>query len=139
MLELVSRAVAAQSEGMRLQIEASELVRKGDLAPAADRFAKAVVKQKEALELNCELNAKVWPVPSPLEPVAQPLVNGLFMYADTLDALREPERADTLRNDAVEFATEYLSDAGVAEAQRSTAASLISRGRFPEALVALYK
>jgi CHAT domain-containing protein len=139
MLELVSRAVEAQGEGMRLQMEASDLVQKGDLAPAADRFARSIVKQREALELNRELNAKVWATPSPLEPVAQPLINGLFMYADTLDALREPDRADVLRNNAVECATQYLSDAGVAEAQRSTAASLIARGRFPEALVALYK
>ena len=44
-----------------------------------------------------------------------------------------------MRTKAVEYATQYLGDAGAAEAQRSMAASLISRGRFPEALVALYE
>jgi len=137
-LELVSRAVSAQSEGFRLQLEASELARKGALGPAADKFASFVVKQREALELNRELNATVWPTPSPLEPLAQVLVDGLFMYADVKQQLGDEATAVSLRDEAIAVAEAELSPVGQAEARRSSALALLSDGRFNESLDNLF-
>lgn len=106
----------------------------GDMRTAAGHYERFADLQRRVLELSEKSTANG---PAELAPVAGTLVNGLFMYADALDALRQTPGADSLRKEACEKAVKYLGDAGAAEAQRSMASSLIMRGRFNEALSVL--
>ena len=106
----------------------------GDMKAAATHYERFVNLQRQVLQLSEKSTANS---PAELAPSAGTLVNGLFMYADALDSLRQASGADALRKEACQIAMRYLGDAGAAEAQRSMASSLIMRGRFNEALSAL--
>jgi len=117
--------------------DADALRQQGDVSRSAERYDEFVGYQKNALALAERVN-EISPAFTQLEPVAQTLINGLFMYADVLQALRQTDRADETRESAQALAKQYLGAAGIAEAERSRASSLIARGLFAEALVVLH-
>lgn len=77
--------------------------------------------------------------PDPVDPVGtvNSLINGLSIYADVLQSSGDLKKSEDIRDSIASLAEQYLGPAGVAEMQRSRAASLIGQGRFNEGLTAL--
>src|SRR5438067_6653205 len=80
---------------------------------------------------------RLWPGSFPVQPVAQPLVQQLSMYADHLRADGEPARANRCLREAVELANDHLDATATARLQREWAKEAAAQGRFHEALETL--
>jgi CHAT domain-containing protein/tetratricopeptide (TPR) repeat protein len=126
---LIESSRLAVSAGGHL-INAYNATRAGDIQEAAREYGKFENDQTRVVELAGK--------PDDQKTVAGTLINGLFMYADVLDALGRREDAGKKRDKAVSLSRKYMDAAGDAEAERSRAASLLAQARFNEALVSLY-
>lgn len=128
----------------QLQQQASKLLfsgegykNKGDLGAALVAYEQLIVTLQQQLEL-AELNNQHYPdSPFDILPIVHPLLNAMLVQADVFEALGDLEKAEKAREEAMRISEKYLSQVDIAERERQRAASLISQGRFNEALVAL--
>ena len=135
-LELLTRIIQQQQNGMALLLRADSLKNRGDLNAATQAYDQLIATEKQNLDATLAFNENN-PNPAEISPVVQRLLNALFIQADVVQARGNPTNAETLRNEAQALAREYFGTAGTADAQRRRAASLIDEARFNEALVAL--
>lgn len=84
-----------------------------------------------------ELHNHHYPNPVEITSVVLTLLNGLSVYADVLQSSGQLADAEEKRNTIVELTRQYLGSEDMAEVERGRAGSLISQGRFNEALTAL--
>lgn len=136
-MELLLAIFQLQQRASALLSSSEDLKNRGDLlhaTPECEQLADALRRQ---LELS-ETHNRYYPnSPFELQPVARSLINTLMVQADLVEAKRDLRRAEALREEALRLSAGYLGEVDTAERERQRAASLISQGRFNEALVAL--
>lgn len=133
LIPLFERYMAVQKQAMEARFEADALAGAGRVREAVERFPLFVASQRECIQLTRDLN-QYWPTPSPLDPVIQVLVDGLFVFADLEERMQNRPAAEALRREALEHAERELSPAARADARRSIATNFVAQGRFSEAL-----
>ena len=110
---------------------------KGDLSAAIVAYEQLTATLKQQFEL-AELNNLHYPdSPFDILPIVNPLLNAMLVKADVFEAEGDLEKAEEAREEAMRISEKYLSQVDVAERERQRAPSLLSQGRFNEALVAL--
>jgi CHAT domain-containing protein/tetratricopeptide (TPR) repeat protein len=97
------------------------------------RYREKTAHLLELLRLHNESPMRL-PQPWDLTIIAQPLVQQTLIEADIVDALGEPGEATSLREWAVEIASNHLPALAFARIRRSIAVQRASEGRFNEAL-----
>lgn len=134
--DLLIRMAFCQQRCFSLLLESDGAKRRGNLDEAIALSRELVEVNGEQLQLAEQYNRDC-AEPIDTKPIAQPLINTLNTLADFHQSRGQLGLAEPLRDDAQRLAREYFGDAGNALAQRQRAASLISLGRFTEALIAL--
>jgi len=125
------------------QTESFELFQRAELSKIRGDLDSACIWYDKLIEVSYEhlsialLHNQHHENPVEIPPMVQPLINALFILADILDAKGDPDAAEKLRNDAQELSKKQLGALDNTESERARAASLISHGRFNEALVTL--
>lgn len=110
---------------------------KGDLDAALFAYEQLITNLQKQIE-HVELNNQHYPdSPYDIQPIVNTLLNAMLEQADVLEAQGDLEKAEKAREEALRISVKYLSKVDQAERERQRAASLISQGRFNEALVAL--
>ena len=135
-LELLLQMAQKQTESFELFQRAELSKIRGDLDSASTWYDKLIVVSYEHLTIAL-LHNQHHENPVEIHSIVQPLINALFVHADIIEAKGDPDAAEKLRNDALIFSKKHLGAHGDAETERARAASLISHGRFNEALVTL--
>lgn len=134
--ELLLQMAQKQTESFELFQRAELSKIRGDLDSACIWYDKLIKVSNEHLSIAL-LHNQHHENPVEIPPIVQPLINALFVQADILDAKGDPDAAEKLRNDAQELSKKQLGALDNAENERARAASLVSHGRFNEALVTL--
>lgn len=134
--ELLLLMVQKQTECFELFQQAELSKNKRDLDSARIWYDRLIAANYKHLQLAL-LHNRHYENPIEINTIVQPLLNALLVQADILQAKGDLPTSEKLRNDALDLSKEHLCTSGVAEIERSRAASLISQARFNEALVAL--
>jgi CHAT domain-containing protein/tetratricopeptide (TPR) repeat protein len=134
--ELLLQMAQKQAECFEFFPQAESLKNKGDLDSARVWYDRLIAASYEYLRLAL-LHNQYHEYSVEITPIVQPLLNALLVQADILQSKGDLPESEKLRNDAVKLSKEHLGASGVAEIERSRAASLVSQARFNEALVAL--
>ncbi len=119
--------------------ELSEVVtRSGREEQVSDEVAGAAVAAVRACLAAAARYNDDWPAaPLRLEPLAQPLVVRLLIFADFRAARGEHERAASVRAQVAELADRHLGLRAAAETAIDLGMREAAQGRFPEALLTL--
>lgn len=128
--------VPLQAQRFTLLLQTQDAKRQGDLV-AAIRLGEQLVEANRALLELAHLYNGQGGEPIDTHPLVQGLLSGLTTLADHYQATGQLPRAEHLRDEAIRLSREYFGDLGDATALRQRAASLITQGRFNEALTAL--
>jgi len=109
----------------------------GSLSEAISVSEDLVKNLKSILDLQKKNNEYFPDSPIENESTANMLTNTLFIQVDLLEATGESEHADSIREGALSISKQYLSEEEGSDKERQNADSLISQGRFNEALTVL--
>lgn len=120
-----------------LMVQSEQYKNAGNLVATQAAYDQLIAITSQQLELERLNNLHYPDSPFELSSTVNTLLNFLLMQADVLETLREFDRAEELRTKAAALSKEYLSPSAQAERDRQRASSLISQGRFNEALVFL--
>ena len=132
--ELLFAMIPLQQATTRLLLTADGLKRQGDLPAAMKAYGELISNCRAHLTL-AEQNNSLYPeTPFDLSPIVNTLLDALLIQADLRELLGDRAAAEAQRGETVSLANKYLSKLEVAERQRQQASSMISQGRFNEAL-----
>jgi CHAT domain-containing protein/tetratricopeptide (TPR) repeat protein len=135
-MSLLQQMWQYQTNEFRLLAAAESSKQGRDLKSARQMYDRLIAVSKDHLQCALLHNQHHEnPVDIPL--IVQPLVNAMLTQGDIRESLGDLRQAEELRTEALELSRQYLSESASANAERSRAASLITQGRFNEALVAL--
>ena len=136
-VELLLSYTDLLQRAMQLIAQADSEERLGRLRDADAAHTELASVLRRQLSLAARLNEISPQNPFDLSTIVGPLLNSLTTRADIVEALGELELAERLRDEALAVAAEYLPETALAEQERQRAASLLSQGRFNEALTRL--
>lgn len=110
----------------------------GDLDSALTAYERLIDTLNEQIKL-ARLNNEHYPdTPLDVTLIVNPMLDAMMTLADVVETTGDIEKAEELREKAIALSEEHLSQPEITERERQRAASLISQGRFNEALVILY-
>jgi CHAT domain-containing protein len=132
---LVEMARVSKDKAMLLQ-KAELAKNSGDLDSAIRLNEELIAVGNEELRIAL-LHNQHYEYPIEIAYIVRPLLNAMLTLADLWEAKGNIQQTEKLQNEAREVSSKYLDPVGRADVERSLASSLISRGRFNEALVAL--
>lgn len=135
--DILFALVPLQQKALTLLSSSERYKNQGELDAALVAYGQLIANHKQQLELE-ELNNLHHPdSPFDILLTVNPLLNAMLVQADVFEAVGNLENAEKAREEARRLSEKYLSQSDRAERERQRAASLISQGRFNEALVAL--
>jgi tetratricopeptide (TPR) repeat protein len=113
----------------------------GDLNSAKRWFDRSIALDKKRLQTALLNNQHHPESPQDTSSIISPLLGTLIVQSDTLQFISNThlQQAEELRNEARDLCNQYLSPCDCADIERTIATSLITQGRFNEALEALEK
>lgn len=135
-LELLLTLSKLQIDFSGAFVEANMAKSRNDFVAADSHFEKQYATGMELLTYS-ELHNQHHPDPVEIDSLIRTLSNGLSIHADLLQSNGQLSQAEAKRSIIRELTHKYLGKADHAELERSQASSLISQGRFNEALQSL--
>ncbi|GAH05140.1 unnamed protein product, partial [marine sediment metagenome] len=135
-IELLLEMGQQQKGCFTLLQQAESAKSRGDLDSAVESYDRLIALSKKLLE-TVLLHNRYHTAPVDIIPIVGPLLNAMFTQADLWQSKGDLPKAETLRSEALAISKKHLGSSGIAEVERSQAASLTSQGRFNEALVKL--
>jgi CHAT domain-containing protein len=136
-LELLTRIIHLHSEIYPLFQQAEYILIKREYTLGSKVYERLISINKEQLNVALMHNMHYPEHPVDIVTIVQPLLNVMSVYSDMLESMKDLQRAEDLRKEALSLSLKYLSRSGSADTERSRAASLIGQGRFNESIVAL--
>lgn len=135
--QLLFAMLPLQQAATGLLLKAEMLKMQGDLPAAIEAYEQLISNSRAYLAL-AEQNNSLYPEsPFDIPPLGNPILDALLTQADLLEIIGDRARAEAQREEAVILAEKYLPESQSAERQRQRASSMISQGRFNEALTML--
>ncbi|MFZ3168609.1 MAG: CHAT domain-containing tetratricopeptide repeat protein [Candidatus Methanoperedens sp.] len=134
--ELLLQMAQKLTERTRFFQQAVLSKNKGDLDSARIWYDRLIAVSYEYLQLAL-LHNRYHEYPVEITSIVQPLLDTLLIQADILQAKGDIPTSEKLWADAQKLSKEHLGSSEVAEIERSRSVSIVSQGRFNEALVGL--
>ena len=135
-VDLLMKMWYLQKDSFDLLLSAELFKNKGDLDSARKEYDRLISVSKEQLR-TALLHNQHYESPVEIPLIVQPLVNAMFTQADIYQSMGNLQQTEKIRNEALGLSREHLMVSDSADNERARAASLISEGRFNEALMAL--
>jgi len=135
--EILTGLFQLQQRYSALLFQSEEYKNQGNLDAAIAAYDELITVLSQQLELVLLNNSHYPDSPFDIPPIVDPLLNAMTVQADLFEVVGNFEKAEELREKAISLSAEHLSKFATAERERQRAASLISQGRFNEALVIL--
>lgn len=132
--EILLASIAAQRKAAEWMLKSEALKNAGQLQDAAAAYDELIIALEQRLELNNKLYGESL---AENRPIISQLINALLTQADVVEALGDFAKAEGIRNRSIGLSQKYLPPSDSSEKQCQRANSLITDGRFNEALVAL--
>jgi len=130
--------MARVSKDKAILLQKAELTKNsGDLDSALKLYEELIAVGNEELRIAL-LHNRHYEYPIDISYIVRPLLNSMLTLADLWEAKGgDIQQAEILQNEALELASKHLGASDIANTKRSLASSLMNRGNFNEALVAL--
>lgn len=109
----------------------------GHLSEAISIAEDLVSNLRSILDLHCKNNALFPDSPFESSSTVNIIINTLLTQADLYEAIGTPDKADSIRNEAMSISRENLPEKDIPDRERQLVDSLIGQGRFNEALSTL--
>lgn len=113
-------------------LKSEALKNAGRLQDAAAAYDELIIALGQQLELNNQLYGESL---AETRPIISQLISALLTQADVVEALGDLLKAEGIRDRSIGLSQKHLSPSDSAEKQCQRANSLITQGRFNEALV----
>jgi len=135
--EILIETFQLQQASPALLLQSEQYKNEGNLDAAITAYGQLIDNFKEQIKLAMLNNEHYPDTPLDVTLLVNPMLNAMMTLADVNETMGDLEKAEELREKAIALSEEHLFQSETRERERQRASSLISQGRFNEALVIL--